>query len=176
MEHRLNNPPPMLIIFAGLPGTGKTTMAKDLARQLGATYLRIDTIEQAIRDSATIDQPINDEGYRVAYAVAEDNLRLGRTVISDSVNPIQLSRDAWIAVAHRAQARAVEVEVICSNPQLHRQRVETRSVDIPGLKPPTWEEVIAREYEPWDRERIVIDTAGRSVAESVEELREALPS
>src|SRR5438034_7561356 len=45
--------------------------------------------------------PVNDTGYRVAYAIAEDNLRLGRTVISDSVNPIQLSRDAWIDVAHR---------------------------------------------------------------------------
>jgi predicted kinase len=166
---------PMLIIFGGLPATGKTTIARDLARQLGATYLRIDTIEQAIRDSATATQPLNDEGYCVAYAVAEDNLRLGQTVIADSVNPLRLSRDAWIGVAHRAQARAAEVEVICSDPQLHRQRVETRSVDIPGVQPPTWEKVVAREYEPWEREHIVIDTAGRSAAESVEELREALP-
>ena len=30
-------------------------------------------------------------GYRVAYAIAEENLRLGRTVIADSVNPIKLS-------------------------------------------------------------------------------------
>jgi predicted kinase len=72
----------MLIIFGGLPATGKTTIAKELARQIGATYLRIDTIEQAIRDPTTMRQPITDEGYRVAYAVAEDNLRLGRTVIS----------------------------------------------------------------------------------------------
>jgi predicted kinase len=170
-----DNPLPMLVIFGGLPASGKTTIARDLARQLGATYLRIDTIEQAFRECATVSQPIHDEGYRVAYAIAEDNLRLGRTVIADSVNPIRLSRDAWIAVAHRAHARAVEVEVICSDPQLHRQRVETRSVDIRGLSLPTWEKVISREYEPWQREHIVIDTAGRSVAESVEELRLALP-
>jgi predicted kinase len=94
-------------------------------------------------------------------------------VISDSVNPIQLSRDAWIDVAHRAQVRAAEVEVICSDPQQHRQRVETRSADISGLRLPTWEEVISREYEPWGRKHIVIDTTGRSVAESVEEIREA---
>jgi predicted kinase len=167
-------PVPMLIIFGGLPATGKTTIARDLARQLGATYLRIDTIEQAIRDSTTVTRSISDEGYRVACAVAEDNLRLGRTVISDSVNPIQLSRNAWLGVAHRAHARATEVEILCTDLQLHRQRVETRSAGISGLRLPGWEEVISREYEPWERDHIVIDTAGRSVAESVQELREAL--
>jgi hypothetical protein len=96
-------------------------------------------------------------------------------VISDSVNPIHLSRDAWISVANRAQVRVAEVEIICSDPLKHRQRVETRPSDINGLRLPTWAEVISREYEPWDRQHIVIDTAGRRVVESVQELREALP-
>jgi predicted kinase len=117
-----------------------------------AMYVRVDSIGQAIRDSGTMAQPINEAGYRVAYAIAADNLRLGRTVISDSVNPIHLSRDAWISVANRARVRVAEVEIICSDPLQHRQRVETRPSDINGLRLPTWEEVIAREYEPWDRQ------------------------
>ena len=165
----------MLIIFGGLPGVGKTTIARELARQLGAVYLRIDSIEQAIRDSGAVSQPLNHAGYLVGYAVAEDNLRVGRTVIADSVNPLHLTRDAWIAVASRAQVSAAEVEVTCSDPRRHRQRVETRPADISGLRLPTWEEVVFREYEPWNRERIVIDTTGRSAAESIAELREALP-
>jgi len=32
------------------------------------------------------------EGYEVAYAIAEDNLRLGRTVIADSVYPAEGTR------------------------------------------------------------------------------------
>lgn len=165
---------PVLIIFGGLSGTGKTSIAKELACHLGAVYLRIDSVEQAIRGSGVADETLYDMGYRVSYSVAEDNLRLGRTVIADSVNPLQLTRDVWIEVAERTGANAVEVEITCSDLKQHRQRVETRVVDIEGLRPPTWQEVVERQYQPWNREHIVIDTAGRSVAESVKELREAL--
>ena len=59
--------------------------------------------------------PINDAGYRVGNAIAADNLRIGRTVIADSVNPIPLSRDAWVEVANRAQVSVVEIEFTCSD-------------------------------------------------------------
>jgi predicted kinase len=135
---------------------------------------RIDSIEQAIRDSGEVSKPLNDVGYRVGYSVAEDNLRLGRSVIADSVNPLQVTRDARIGVADRVAANVMEVEITCSDPKQHQRRVETRIADIDGLRPPKWQEVVEREYQPWNREHIVIDTAGRSVAESVKELREAL--
>jgi chloramphenicol 3-O-phosphotransferase len=65
--------------------------------------------------------------------------------------------------------------LICSHPQQHRNRVETRMTDIIGLRLPTWQEVSSREYERWERHHIVIDTSKRSVAECVKELLEALP-
>jgi len=165
----------MLIILAGLPGVGKTAIAAELARLIGAVHLRIDSIEQAIRDSEVLSQPVNDAGYRVAYAVAEDNLRIGRTVIADSVNPLHLTREAWVSVANRVQVRAIEIEVKCSDVNEHRRRVERRTADIPGLELPTWEEVVGREYHPWDREHLVIDTAGRTVGQSVDAIRQVLP-
>ena len=164
----------MLIIFGGLPGVGKTTIARELARQIGSVFVRIDSIEQAIRDSEVLSRPMNDAGYRVGYAVAEDNLRLGRTVIADSVNPIQLTRDAWAAVAKRVQVVAIEIEVVCSDLDEHRQRVEGRVTDIPGARLPSWQEVLQREYSPWQGDRLVIDTAGRSVGQNVLTIREAL--
>jgi predicted kinase len=167
---------PVLISFAGLPGTGKSSIALGLAVRISAIYLRIDTIEQAIRNSPGVRQAINEEGYRVAHAVAEDNLRLGKTVISDSVNPVQETRDAWREVANLTNSILIEVEVVCSDADAHRLRVETRKVAIPGLKLPTWEEVLAREYQPWNREHIMIDTAYNAVSDSVGELQAAIVS
>lgn len=53
----------MLIIFSGLPGSGKSTIARALARRLRAVYLRIDTIEQAIRDAEQADNEMGPAGY-----------------------------------------------------------------------------------------------------------------
>lgn len=164
----------MLIIIGGLPGVGKTTIARALARQLGAVHVRIDSIEQAIRESGVTAISIDDAGYRVAYAVAEDNLRLGHVVIADCVNPLSITREPWIEVAKRAQVAAVEIEVTCSDRQEHRRRVETRTTDVAGLRLPTWQEVVARDYQPWTRERMVIDTASGSVDDAVASIRAAL--
>jgi predicted kinase len=157
----------MLIIFAGLPGVGKTAIAQELARRLGAVFVRIDSIEQTLRDAGAVSGPMNDSGYRVAYAVAADNVRLGRTVVADSVNPLRITREAWRDVARNAGVGSVEVEIKCSDGEEHRRRVESRAGDIPGLTLPTWEDVVSREYELWDREHIEIDTSHRSVEQSV---------
>jgi predicted kinase len=85
---------PMLVVFGGLSGTGKTTLAKAIAKDLAATYLRIDVIEDALRASGSLASEIGAGGYAVAYALAESNLRLGVVVVADSVNPLAITRKA----------------------------------------------------------------------------------
>jgi predicted kinase len=157
----------MFIVFSGLPGAGKSTIARGLAKELGAVWLRIDSLEQGIKEAGVVGDDMKDAGYRAAYAVAEDNLRLGLTVIGDSVNPWMQTRNAWRAAGLRAGVRVIEIETICSDPNEHRRRIETRASEVPGLTLPTWQDVIDRDYHGWDRERIVIDTAGRSVTECI---------
>lgn len=159
----------MLVILGGLPGTGKTTLARTVARELRAVHLRIDSIELALHQAGV--SSINDKGYRIAYTVAEDNLKLGLTVIADSVNPLEIAREAWVDIAKRAGVRAVEIEIVCSDREAHRRRVESRTSDVEGFTRPTWREVIERKYEPWARIHARIDTAARTQAESAAELR-----
>lgn len=165
---------PVLIAFGGLPGTGKTTVARAVAASLSAAYLRIDTIEQALRASGMLAGDVGPAGYLVGYAQAEANLRLGLMVVADSVNPLAVTRDAWRGAAVAARATLLEVELTCSDKAEHRRRVEERDMDVPGLARPTWQSVLDRKYEPWDRPRLLLDTAHISVAAAADMVQQAL--
>jgi predicted kinase len=157
---------PRLIVFGGLPGTGKTTISRALAKKLAAFYLRIDRIEQAANSVGV--EKIGSAGYVVANALAEDNLKLGFSVIADCVNPVAASRQAWRDIAARSSARLTEIYLLCSDKAEHRRRVERRQPDISGHLLPDWEAVIQHEFQPWDdNHQLVLDTASLSVVELV---------
>ena len=154
----------MLIALGGLPAVGKSTLAMSLARRIGAVHLRVDTIEQAIRNAGlALSGP---EGYLAARDLAEDNLRIGHAVIVDSVNPMTITREYWRKTATNLTVELVEIEVVCSDRHEHRRRVESRVSDIPGLVPPTWQQVLERQYEPWHNAH-VIDTADRTLQDTL---------
>ena len=161
---------PLLLVLSGLPGSGKSALARRLAPRLGAAWLRIDTIEQSLRDLCGVKV----EGYELAYRLAADQLRAGTSVVADSVNPIGLTRRAWHAVAESQGRKVVDVEICCSDEVEHRRRVEGRVAEVAGLRQPTWAEVRARDYEPWTDPVIRVDTASAALDESLAQLLAAL--
>ncbi len=163
--------PMMLLIFGGLPGSGKSTIAKLLADELQAIQLRIDSIEQALRNRGF--EITGPEGYIAAWAIAEDCLRGGHTVIADSVNPIQFTRSGWRDSADRVGVPYLEIHVICSDQAEHRRRAEDRVADIPGHDLPTWQQILDRDFEPWQSSTI-LETAGLSPDETLLELKGVL--
>jgi predicted kinase len=156
---------PVLYVFSGLPGTGKTTLAQNISRIFKAVYLRIDTIEQGIMDLCKFN--IQGEGYRLAYRIIEDNLKIGNDIISDQCNPWELTRNEFKNLAIENNCKYLNIEIICSNKEEHKRRVENR-------KFPPWEEINKWDYKSWNEEHIVIDTANKTVEECTKELIEKI--
>ncbi|MEM9088000.1 MAG: AAA family ATPase [Cyanobacteria bacterium P01_F01_bin.53] len=159
----------MLYVFSGLPGTGKSTLAAALAQARNALYLRVDTIEQALKNSTG-----HKIGPEIAYVLAAENLGLGTDVVADSVNPLEVTRAAWRQTAVNSKCAFRELEIICSDTEEHRRRIETRKATVKGLKLPTWQQVVAREYDKWDGNPIVIDTARETTEQSIHKMLDVL--
>ena len=162
---------PVLVIFSGLSGTGKSAASRALALQLRAVWLRIDSLEEALRSCSLRMTRIDDAGYAAAQAAARDNLALGLPVVADMVNPWELTREAWRDVARAAGTPFLDVEMVCSDPALHRARVEARRAahrgdgTPPPSLPPDWAAVMARDWRPHAHPVLTLDSAAATPEE-----------
>ena len=146
-------------MFSGLPGVGKTTLARQVASALDATFLRVDTIEAAVARSG-IEAGQAPVGYLVASWVAADQLRAGRPVVTDAVNSLEIARDGWRQVASAEGGELRFVHVVCGDVDEHRRRVESRVPDLVGHVLPTWEAVGARAWQPLVDDHLLVDNVG----------------
>ena len=161
----------LLVEFGGLPGTGKSTLARLLATDTNAVWLRIDEIEGAMRRNGLAPGQTGIAAYSVAHDVAASHLRRGLTVIADAVNPVAEARDGWRDLAAALGVDHVVIETVCRDSAEHRRRVEGRVGDLPGWVYPTWAQVhqMMSEYQPRTGDRLVLDTS-RPVDVSYREL------
>ncbi|KUF45084.1 AAA family ATPase [Myroides marinus] len=138
-----------LIIFAGLPGTGKTTLARKLSNELNYFYLRVDCIEAPFSKYYS-KAGENGEGYEALINLAYENLMLGHNIIIDTVNPLHITRKMFNQLKEDTKSISVQFELKIKSKIKHKNRVEKRKSDLEGLITPIWNDVIEREYEEWD--------------------------
>ena len=160
----MERPPQRLIVVAGLPGTGKSSIAEAIGESLGVPVFAKDWLEAALLRSGvdrTLASPqvIGYAGYELLTTLAERQLRLGQSAILDSVASTKTIRDAWRTLASRCSARWRVVECICSDQTLHRGRLGSRIRGIPGWQELEWEEVerVQSYYAPWQEDRLILD-------------------
>ena len=163
----------LLIVVGGLPAVGKTAVCRKIlclraeSRAGPPTWLRIDSIEQALRDSDEMlpGMPAG-AGYYAAAAVARDVLASGGDVLVECVNPLPITRRLWEETASAVGARFLAVELTCSDEAEHRRRAQQRVSDIKGLELPGWQEITHRDYAPWPEADLRLDTARLTATEA----------
>ena len=163
----------MLIVMAGLPGSGKSALAEDLGLALSCAVLGVDQVEAAMwRAGISPSEPTREAAYDAVAALAAEQLRLGHDVVIDAVNGPEEARAHWRELAARQPAELRFIEVQCGDEQVHRARLARRQRAIEGFPEPTWEGVLQRRaaFPPWTDERLTLD----SVNSRVDNLQTAL--
>jgi predicted kinase len=148
-----------LILFAGMPGSGKTTLARTIARALGIPVFAKDRIQRVLRDRNLTD-PATGEGYYVILDLADEQLALGVSVILDATFPLDHFRMVASDIAAKHNARFCAIYCHCSDDKVWKRRMEERVQYIPNWKPATWADVMRMRtyYQTWGDNALVIDS------------------
>lgn len=167
----------MFVVVSGLPGTGKSAVAAQLAARLEAVSLSVDPIEDALlRAGLPRSWQTGVAAYEAARAVAEQNLLLGRPVVVDAVNDSKPARDTWRRASATAGIVATFVLLVLDDETEHRRRLAGRGWRLTHVPEPSWDDVRARAaaFEPWPAGSCRRLDARRPVGELVREIVEAL--
>jgi len=127
-----------LIIFSGLPGTGKSTLAKRLARELRCPLLCIDDIVNNIPENPGVE--FWDSQVEILLTLVETQLEIGLSVIVDSVF-MNTDRHHAQALAQKYQAHFRPIYTDLSDDKVWEQRITQRYLELNNPAVATWEQV-----------------------------------
>ncbi len=118
-----------LICVAGLPGCGKSVVARLLTERLDGLLLRTDAIRKALFAVPDYSDEETIHTYAEFYRRAEEGLAGGRIVVMDATFYSRASREEAAAIARRTGA-PMRVLLVTAPEEIVRERIAQRTNDI----------------------------------------------
>lgn len=153
---------PAFVIMSGLPGTGKSHVAREIARRYPLAVLHIDALRKALFPRPAYTQEEHARTFAAVHALIDRLLSRGVSVLYDATNLKEEHRRILYDIGERNRARIAIVRVV-SDDAIIRERLRTRrSSPDATLSDATEEvfEVMRRGAEPIQRPHTVVDATG----------------
>ena len=151
---------PMLIVLAGVSGTGKSTVGATLAARIGAAYVSSDVVRKflagiparkhvpADRTAEIYGSEMTTRTYEELRLRAATHLVAGRAVVLDATHSKAADRSAVLQIAHDAEVPALIVELLIADDDA-LARITDRASD-PLVTSDATAEVYARQAETFE--------------------------
>ncbi len=162
---------PTLVIFSGLPGMGKSTLADKLARKLRWPLLRIDDVIGEVPEDAGI--AFWDSKVAVLLDLVNTQLELGLDVIVDSVF-MNMDRQHAQELARKYEARFLPIYVFVSDDKVWEERVTKRYNEMNNKDVATWERVLHQRehFAKWEADTALFIDSVEAVEQNFEKVLE----
>lgn len=155
-------PHPRLILMVGLPGTGKSTLARRLAALLPASIVESDRVRRVMFKWPRHTLNESRRVHQVCRVLIEQLLRQGSSVIFDATNLVEAHRALLYQIADRLRIPLV-ILFVTAPPEVVRDRLEGRSRQRhpEDASEATWSvyERMRRYMEPIGRPYLEVDTS-----------------
>ena len=150
-----------LVIFSGLPGTGKSSLASRLAHKLRWPLLCLDDL--VVRVPAKVDSHFWDTQILSLLSLTEAQLKLGLSVLVDSVF-MGMDRLHAQELTRRYDASFRPVYCYISDDRLWQQRVTRRFDALQNQQAvATWEDIQRQRefFRPWEADTALFMDAAK---------------
>ena len=154
---------PVLVVLNGLPGTGKSYFARQIAERVPLAVLESDALRKVLVRSPSYTARENTQLFRALHEMIELLLARDVPVLLDATNTRESHRENLYEIARRHGARAMPVLLDAPEATV-RQRLERRMNESPRGDSsdagwPVYQRLLAA-WEPIGREHLVVDTSG----------------